>query len=230
MDVNRTAMWLVSACRVTYTVRCDWLDSYRLIDNSNFSLAYFMECSFGQVLWPRPRVEFDWQVEYLEYVIHICGMDAWLELFTVSWSNFPLLLLLALTRGPCTVYVNPDRPIHLQFDRVMVVCRIHEVLLWFCWIWCFAVVIRLAHIQPVVRLSRLRSRKLREIRTKFRYLYEKSGSESKNMTSDFASPQNPQIAQNGDLGNLSEIDAKFHHLYNRGRPARIWRPFFTGSS
>jgi len=39
----------------------------------------------------------------------------------------------------------------------------------------------------VVCLSRVRSPKLREIRAKFRCLYRKSGSESKNMTSCFAS-------------------------------------------
>ena len=48
-----------------------------------------------------------------------------------------------------------------------------------------------------------------EIGAKFRRPYRKSGSESKNMTSDFAlevakypqKPQNPEIAKNGDLDN-----------------------------
>jgi len=61
----------------------------------------------------------------------------------------------------------------------------------------------------VVCLSRVRSRKLREIYAKFRHPYEKLGSESKNMTSYFApelakypqNPENPQTAQNGDLYN-----------------------------
>jgi len=59
----------------------------------------------------------------------------------------------------------------------------------------------------VVCLSRVRRWKLREIRAKFHHLYKKSGSESKNMMSDFASkvakyPQPPpQIDQNGDLYN-----------------------------
>ena len=35
-------------------------------------------------------------------------------------------------------------------------------------------------------LSRVRSRKLREIRAKFRHLYRKLGSPSKNITSEFA--------------------------------------------
>jgi len=42
-----------------------------------------------------------------------------------------------------------------------------------------------------VCLSRVRSRKLRDIRAKFYYPYEKSGLESKNMTSDFA----PEMAK-----------------------------------
>jgi len=45
--------------------------------------------------------------------------------------------------------------------------------------------------------SRVRSRKLGEISAKFRHYYRKSGSESKNMTSDFAPdvakyPQHPK--------------------------------------
>jgi len=80
-------------------------------------------------------------------------------------------------------------------------------------------IIRLAHLQysvsvaasvsSVVCLSRVKFRKLGEIGAKFRHRYRKSGSESKNMTSDFApevdkypkKTQNPQIAQNRDLDN-----------------------------
>jgi len=57
--------------------------------------------------------------------------------------------------------------------------------------------------QSVVCLSHVKSLELCEIRAKFRHLYRKSGSHSKNMTSDFAlqvdSPNvasNPQIVQN----------------------------------
>jgi len=60
------------------------------------------------------------------------------------------------------------------------------------------ILFRLAHLQcesllfrsprlSSVCLSRVRSRKLREIRAKCRHPHGKSGSESKNMTSDFAS-------------------------------------------
>jgi len=47
-------------------------------------------------------------------------------------------------------------------------------------------------LSSVVSRSRIRSRKLSEIGTKFRHLYRKSGPPSKNMTSDFA----PKVAPN----------------------------------
>jgi len=43
----------------------------------------------------------------------------------------------------------------------------------------------------VICLSLVKSRKLRKISAKFRHLYRKSGSQSKNVTSDFA----PEVAK-----------------------------------
>ena len=77
-------------------------------------------------------------------------------------------------------------------------------------------IVRLAHLQceslllrsprlSVVCLSRVRSRKLGEIGAKFRHPHKKSGSESKNMTSDFASevakyPQNTKTPNSPKWG------------------------------
>jgi len=72
---------------------------------------------------------------------------------------------------------------------------------------CESLLFRSPRLSSVVSLSLVSSRKLHKIRAKFHHPYNKSGSKSKNMTSDFASevanypqnPENPQMAQNGDL-------------------------------
>jgi len=84
-------------------------------------------------------------------------------------------------------------------------------------------------LPSAVCLSCVRSRKLHKIRTKFLHPYKESASESKNMTSNFASeiakysqtPRKPSNSPKWGSRLLSEIDAKFRCPYRKsGSPSK----------
>jgi len=105
---------------------------------------------------------------------------------------------------------------------------------------CFGRRRRVCRLPSVVCLSRVRSRKLREIRAKFRRPYRKSGSPSKNMTSDFVpklakypkGAANPKIVQNSVrayclalLSDADQISTLSQPCYYHIHQLRCIRPY-----